>query len=131
MKAKKIISVALIFLIGAIVGGVAGASISSYFLFSFFNNGSIMHDLVGIKQHVAALQKIRGGNIDGATELLESALDGKLIRFSVDLKGPGQPHEPIDNALKAAKAYRTQYPRTTKYPEIDEAVAKALARADE
>ncbi len=131
MKAKKIIAVALIFLIGAIVGGIAGASISSYFLFSFFNSGSIMQDVVGIKQHVAALQMIRGGDIDDATETLEMALDSTLTRFSVDLKGPGQPDELINNALKTAKAYRAQYPRTTKYPEIDKAVAKALARADE
>ena len=131
MKAKKIIAVALIFLIGAIVGGIAGASVSYYFLFSFFNYGSIMQDVVGIKQHVCALQKIRGGNIDGATEVLEVALDGELIRFSVDLKGPGQPDEAIDNTLKAAKAYRTKYPRVTDHPEIDEAVAKTLEQADE
>lgn len=131
MKAKKIITIVLIFLIGAIVGGFAGASISSYFLFSIFNSGSIMQDVVGIKQDVCALQKIREGNIDAATKILEIALDSKLTRFSVDLKGPGQPHEPINNALKAAKAYRTQYPRVTDHPEIDEAVAKALARADE
>ena len=48
MKTKKIISVALIFLIGLVVGGIAGASISSYFLFSFFNSGSIMQDLVDV-----------------------------------------------------------------------------------
>ena len=131
MKAKKIIAAALIFLIGAIVGGMAGASVSYYFLFSFFNYGSIMQDVVGIKQHVCALQKIRGGNIDGATEVLEVALDGELIRFSADLKGPGQPREPVHNALKAAKAYRTKYPRATAYPEIDKAVAKALSRTDE
>jgi len=131
MKAKKIITIALIFLIGAVVGGIAGASVSSYFLFSFFNSGSIMQDVVSIKQHVAALQKIRAGDIDGATESLEFALDSKLIRFSVDLKGPGQPHKPVNNALKAAKAYRTKYPRTTDYPGIDEAVAKALLKANQ
>lgn len=131
MKTKKIISAALIFLIGTIVGGIAGASVSSYFLFSFFNYGSIMQDVVGIKQHVCALQKIREGDIDGATEVLEISLDSTLIRFSVDLKSPGQPHEPVNNALKAAKAYRTKYPRVTDHPETDEAVAKTLARADE
>ena len=131
MKTKKIISVALIFLIGLVVGGIAGASISSYFLFSFFNSGSIMQDLVVIKQDVAALQKIREGYIDSATESLESALDSKLIRFSIDLKGSKQMRQPINSALSSAKAYRTKYPRTTKYPEIDEAVAKALARSDE
>ena len=131
MKTKKIISVALIFLIGLVVGGIAGASISSYFLFSFFNSGSIMQDLVVIKQDVAALQKIREGYIDSATESLESALDSKLIRFSIDLKGSKQMRQPINSALSSAKAYRTKYPRITKYPEIDEAVAKALARSDE
>ena len=89
-----------------------------------------MHDLVSIKQDVAALQKIRGGDIDGANAILETDLDSRLIRFSVDLKGPGQPHEPIVNTLQTVKAYRTKYPRTTDHPEIDEAVAKALARAD-
>ena len=131
MKTKKFLSIALIFLIGAVVGGIAGASISSYFLFSFFNSGSIMQDLVVIKQDVAALQKIREGYIDSATESLESALDSKLIRFSIDLKGSKQMRQPINSALSSAKAYRTKYPRTTKYPEIDEAVAKALARSDE
>jgi hypothetical protein len=131
MKTKKIISVALILLIGVVVGGIAGASISSYFLFSFFNSDSIMQDVASIKQHVAALQKIRERDIAGATEVLETALDSTLIRFSVDLKSPGEPHEAVDNALKAAKAYRTKYPRNTKYPEIDEAVAKALSKVNQ
>lgn len=131
MKKRKFISVALIFLISAVIGGIAGASIVAYFLFSFFNNGSMMQDLVGIKQDVTALQKIRAGDTDGATESLESALDRKLIRFSLDLKGSKQMRHSINNALSSAKTYRTKYPRTTDCPGIDEAVAQALSRTNQ
>jgi hypothetical protein len=131
MKVKKIMSVALIFLIGALTGGAAGAYVTMHFASLFYIDGSILQDVVSIKQNIAALQNIRQGKIDHATEILEAAVDGNLIRFSADLRGSRHIHQPINNALKASKDYRKKYPRSTKYPELDEAVARALAKADE
>jgi gas vesicle protein len=131
MKVKKIMSVALIFLIGALTGGAAGAYITMHFASLFYIDGSILQDVVSIKQNIAALQNIREGKIDHATEILEAALDGNLIRYSFGLRGSRHLRQTVKSTLKTVKDYRKKYPRSTKYPEIDEAVGRALAKADE
>jgi gas vesicle protein len=131
MKVKKIMSVALIFLIGALTGGAAGAYVTMHFASLFYIDGSILQDVVSIKQNIAALQKIRQEKIDGATEILEGAVDSTLIRYSFDLRGSRHIRQTVISSLKTVKEYREKYPRTTKSPKIDEAVARALVKADE
>src|SRR4030042_2214613 len=131
MKVKKIMSVALIFLIGALTGGAAGAYITMHFASLFYIDGSILQDVVSIKQNIAAMKTIRQGKIDHATEILEAALDGNLIRYSFGLRGSRHLRQTVKSTLKTVKDYRKKYPRSTKYPEIDEAVGRALAKADE
>jgi hypothetical protein len=126
----KIFSVIGIFIFGAITGGLIGSYASSYFLGSFFSYGSNLTNIVAIKQNVYTLNKLREGNIDKAIERLEIILDGDLIAYSVGIRGSENMKKDIRTALKTAKDYRSKFPRTTNYPEIDKAVAAALVEAD-
>ncbi len=131
MKAKKSISVVLIFLLGAIAGAAAGACITIYFASLFLNDASVLQDAVSVGQNTVALQLIRERKIDLATEVLEVSVDGNLIRYSFGLRGSRHTRQTIKSILKSVKEYREKYPRSTERPKIDEAVARALANADE
>jgi hypothetical protein len=88
---RKIFSLLGIFIWGAIIGGAIGESIGEYrasrFLGSFFSDGSNLSKIVGVKEKVFTLSKLRDGKMDEAIETLEKALDHDLMHFSVGIHG--------------------------------------------
>jgi len=134
LSPRKIFSLIGIFLLGAVIGGLIGESIGRYrasqFLSSFFNDGSNLSTVVGIKEKVFILGKLRDGKMEEAIEALEKALDHDLMHFSVGIYGSENIRKGITESLKVAKDYRSKFPRATNYSELDKAVSRALARAD-
>jgi|GEM_PF-5512954 len=57
-------------------------------------------------------------------------LDGDLICFSTGIGGSESIKKNIKTALKSLKDYRSGFPRSINSSEIDKAVAKAVAEAD-
>jgi hypothetical protein len=127
---RKIFLVIGIFILGLIIGGAIGAYGASHFLGSFFSHGSTLSQIVAIKEKVFTLSKLREGEMEKAKESLETALDYNLIYFSMGIHGSKQMEKEIKRALKGAKEYRSRFPRTTNYPDVDKAVSDALANAD-
>jgi hypothetical protein len=127
---RKIFSVIGIFLLGALVGGAIAGYGTSYFLGKFMMYGSTLSEMVAIKSNVFTLTKLRAGNSAEAINHLEMMLDGNLIYFSGGIHGTASEQTDIRKALKTAKEYRQQNPRSTKYPGIDNAVAAALSEAE-
>ncbi len=79
------------------------------------------------KTSLGVLQRLRDGRTTNLLELLESDLDTEII--SVTSLTKDLTDEQI-KLLRAAKAYRIQFPRKTEYPETDQDVARALSLAD-
>jgi hypothetical protein len=131
---RKIFSLIGIFVLGAVIGGVIGESIGQYrasrFLGSFFSDGSNVSTIVAIKEKVFILSKLRDAKMDEAIETLEKALDHDLIHFSVGIHGSEKMKKEITKTLKAAKDYRSKFPRVTNHSVTDKAVSEALANAD-
>lgn len=127
---RKIISVIGIFIFGAIIGGAIGAYGASYFLGSFFSDGSNLSTIVAIKEKVFILSNLHEGKMEKANEALEIALDHDLIRFSSGIHSSEHLKKDIKKALKTAKDYRSKFPRITNNSITDKAVSEALAYAD-
>ena len=129
LSRRNILSAVGIFILGVIIGGLIGAFTASHFLGSFFSYGTNLSNIVAIQQKVYTLTKLREGSIDKAIEHLEIVLDGDLVAYSAGIHATEKMKEDIKTALKAAKDYRSKFPRATNHPEIDKAVAKALDEA--
>ncbi len=127
---RKIISVIGIFIFGAIIGGAIAAYGASYFLGSFFSDGSNLSTIVAIKEKVFILSNLHEGKTEKAIEALEIALDHDLIRFSAGIHSSEHLKKDIKKALRVAKDYRSKFPRATNHPESDKAVTSALAEAN-
>ncbi len=123
-----------VFILGAIIGGATGNYIGEYrasrFLGIFFSDGSNLSTILAIKEKVFILSKLRDGETEGAIETLEKTLDHDLMRFSVGIHSSEHIKKEAKKALKVAKDYRSKFSRTTNHPETDQAVASALAEAD-
>lgn len=124
---KKIISIIGLLLSGAVIGGIAGANLSGYVLGRMISSNTVIEQSAEMKKNVSVLKKIRNGELDKAAEIIETALDGNLIFFSIDHKVNEIIDQTAVKALKAAKQYRTEYPRTTT-KEMNETLSKALSK---
>ncbi len=127
---RKFISVIGILILGAIIGGAIGAYGASYFLGSFFSDGSNLSTIVAIKEKVFILSNLHEGKTEKAIEALEIALDHDLIRFSAGIHSSEHLKKDIKKALKVAKDYRSKFPRVTNHSITDKAVSEALGYAD-
>ena len=127
---RKIFLVIGIFILGVIIGGAIGAYGALHFLGSLFSDGTNLSTTVAIKEKVFTLSKLREGEMGKAIESLETALENNLIYFSTGIHGSKKMEKEIKRALKGAKEYRSRFPRTTNYPNVDKAVSEALAHAD-
>lgn len=131
---RKVFLVIGIFILGGIIGATIGESIgkhrASRFLGNFFSDGSNVSIILEIKEKIFTLSKLRDGKMEEAIETLEKALDRDLMHFSVGIYGSEKIRKEITNTLRVVKEYRSKFPRTTNYPDIDETVSEALARAN-
>jgi hypothetical protein len=131
---RKVIASIGIFVFGAVIGGIIGDSIgryrTSHFLGSFFSDGANLSTTLAIKEKVFILSKLRDGKMMEAIETLEKTLDHDLMHFSVGIYSSENTKQETKKALKAAKDYRSKFPRATNHPETDKLVGNALAEAD-
>lgn len=130
LNLRKFFSVIGILILGAVIGGAIAGYVTTYYLTRFMQYGSSLSEIVAIKSNVFTLNKLREGKTNEAINHLESMLDGSLMYFSVGIHGSTTEQKDIRKALKTAKDYRLQHPRSTKYPDVDKSVASALAEAD-
>jgi hypothetical protein len=130
---RKIFSLLGIFILGAVIGGATGLSIGEYrasrLLASFFSEGANASTILAIREKVFILSKLRDVKIDEAIETLEKTLDHDLMHFSVGIQGSEKIKKEITKTLKAAKDYRSKFPRVTDHSVTDKAVSEALANA--
>jgi tRNA(Ser,Leu) C12 N-acetylase TAN1 len=117
--------------VGGIIGGIIGSYITAHYFSSIMTNNRELSEAVSIKKNIVVLSKIKDGDIEKATDLIETFTDGHLITFSVPTAGSEEVRKITAKTLESAKVYRKEYPRTTRHKEIDEAVAKALAKVPE
>lgn len=130
MNKRKVFSVIAILIVGAILGGAIGSYSALHFTSLFWINATDGRTTLAIQHDVEVLKLLREGSTERAIELLEIDLDGNLITFSADMPNTEQWKDAAGKSLKSAKEYRAESPRTTSYPEIDEAVATALSKAE-
>ena len=126
MNTKGIASKFGLILVGGIIGGIIGSYITAYYFSSVMTNERELSDAVSIKKNIAVLKKIKEGDIEKATDLIETFTDGDLMTFAFPTAGSTEVQKITAEALASAKEYRKQYPRTTRHSEIDETVAKGL-----
>ncbi len=127
---RKILSVAGIFLLGAVVGGAITGYGTAYYFGQFVRYGTSLSQMVEIKSKVSTLDKLRQGNTTEAINHLEMMLDGNLVYFLGGIDGSANEQKEIRKVLKTVKEYRKQFPRSTKYPEADKDIANILSEAD-
>jgi len=119
---KKSVAVVVIiasFILGAFVGGYALSTFSSTFALQSFYNSAAAHT----NMTLAILDRLRNNKVKDAIELLETSLDGDIITFKGYVQLPtGRKDKNISRVIQRAKDYRSEYPRTTDHPDIDNAV---------
>ena len=124
-------SVAIVaFLLGGIVGGAGGVYLATRFTTSFFSDGWLVGTAVGVRDHVVILERIKRGEIEAASEQLESMLDTGIISLGNAESEVQTTSSTVDSALNRARNYRATYPRHTSSPEFDKAVSDALRGKD-
>lgn len=127
MKISKtaVAGLVLFFLFGAVAGGIGGW----YFGMHSYLNSWVQEQAGDVNGHVMVLRNLREDRIDEAMEFVESRLDDDLIVLVPD-RVELQEHvrEEMYTALRAAKRYRTEYPRTTARGSIDEMVLNVLSQ---
>lgn len=127
-RAKLVALVA--FVVGGIVGGAGGAYFVTQFTTAFFSDGWLLGTAVGVRDHVVVLERIKRGEIEAATEQLESMLDTSIISLgNAESKVPST-SSTIDSALRRAQSYRATYRRHSTSPVVDKALSDALREKD-
>ena len=121
---KRIIAV-----IGLLLfGGVIGAAITLYYFSIQSTNLTVLDQSNAMMNNTALLKNIRSGQTTRAVDMLEANLEGNLIFFSFDHKADKLIEHRALEALKQAKEYRKEYPRSTNDKELGAHLDKALSR---
>lgn len=114
-----------------LIFGIAAGGYGGWYLgTTYLLNSGIQKQAVDVKRHIEILENLRAGNIAEAIEFLESRLDDDLIilepteRYHLKEYVSSQVH----GALRAAKKYRSEHPRTSKRSTIDDMVRNLLSR---
>ena len=134
MKSKKWLALVLF---GSLVfGGIAGGIIGGYASAKLMGESRLVAMMnryaVDTKIVVFLLYDIRKGEIHQAMNLLEMKLDDNIVTLSEVKTLQFEDGGAIVNAaLKAAKKYRTEYPRPSSNSEIDKIVEQTLSQIDE
>jgi hypothetical protein len=128
---KSVLSYAVVFILGAVIGlaigGYSGARLGA----SFILNETLYKDAKEVQTQVKVLRHLRAGANDQAIELMEAHLDDNLIIFDPQEPYPGIKEDTaaeIDTAISKCKDYRMEYPRSSDRPPIDAMVADILER---
>lgn len=124
---SKMVGVGLLvsFLVGAVAGGIGGW----YFGMHSYLNAWVQEQAGDVNGNVVVLRNLREGKTDAAMEFVESRLDDDLVVLvPEDVELREHVREEMHSALRTAKQYRTDYPRTSSRSGVDEMVKNALSR---
>lgn len=115
-----------------VAGLLTGAAGTWYLGSQFIARTLAQSDTAETGIAVRVLVRLRSGDSAEAIDLLEAKLDGDLIGLgsSLDRLPPSRREASAVKMLRLAGDYRRQFPRRSSLPEVDAAVAKALALAD-
>ncbi len=130
-RSKSLLSLALVFLVGAIVGLVIGGYGGARFGMSFVLDKSLYKDARDVQSQVVTLRHLRAGETDQAIEALEAHLDDDLIIFDPEEPYTGitdQAISEINKAIHESREYRSANPRKSNRPHVDAMVANVLRR---
>ena len=83
-----------------------------------------------ITLYVNALIYLRNGSTQKAIDLIEQDLDTQIMNCYRDIRGTDEERYALEAAIKRAKMYRLQYPRTTDSHQIDQIVNEVLSRVN-
>jgi hypothetical protein len=127
-KSTTVVLIFVALMIGLALGGMA----VFHFGTRFIGYGTINAESAEAAVTVHALERLRAGDTNGAEDLLESRLDGALISVKSFLQSVPTTRRDTNaiQTLRLAKSYRDKFPRKTSTPEVDQAVAQALAFPD-
>ena len=120
-KAALLLGAIMITIAAVLIGGYGASQLTATYLV----DRNIDKDARDMQRQVKALQQLRAGDLAAAIEVLETRLDDNLV-----LLDPQKPYEGlgeqtqsnIKQAIKAAKDYRAQYPRSSSRPHVDDMV---------
>jgi hypothetical protein len=119
------IGIAFCLILGIAAAGLGGWHIGTTYLL----NSWVQEQAGDVKGHLETLQKLRAGNTVEAIEFLETLLDDDLIVLEPEgCKLKEHINAQMHMALRAAKQYRTDYPRKCRRSSIDEMVQNVLSR---
>lgn len=127
-RKKTLVGLGLALLAGGVVGLAIGGYAGMHMMLSYFGNHWLHEQADDIQSRIVILKHLRGGKQAQAVELLESQLDDDLISIEPDKYINTQTIADIDNAIRAAKEYRSVYYRTSTRPHVDAMVNNVFSQ---
>jgi len=130
-RSKSLLGLALMFLVGAIVGLVIGGYGGARFGMSFILDESLYKDARDVQSQIVTLRHLRAGETDQAIEVLEAHLDDDLIIFDPEEPYTGitdQAISEINKAIHESREYRSANPRKSNRPHVDTMVDNVFKR---
>ncbi len=131
MTSKKVVGIYIVisFFVGGLVGFVAGGYIGFELTTASFGNKWLDEQANDISSRITILKNVREGRHDEAVEVMERQLEDDLISIEPDRRIKERTLSSINGAIKNAKNYRMQYPRTSSRPSIEKMAEAVLKRA--
>ena len=109
---------------------LGGAGIGGWVLGSRFLLDPWVQEQAGdVNGHLETLRLLRRGDVNAAIEQLEARLDDDLVVLVPEGQSlTAQVRDQMFAALRAAKQYRSEHPRTSSRKAVDAMVRNALSR---
>ncbi len=121
------------FFIGLVSGLAISGSVGVYFYHRLDAEWSKVSANFNLCQAYITLERLRSGKSEDAIKFNEHLLDAGVMDLARVLRKIPPQRRGTNNVhlLRKAKDYRARFPYTGGIPEVDMAVARALALADE
>jgi len=127
-RRKFLLRLGLAFLAGGVVGLAIGGYFGTHLMVSYFGNNWLHEQADDVQSRIVILKHLRAVKLGRAIELLEAQLDDDLISIEPDKYINGQTIADINEAIRAAKEYRSTNPRKSNRPHVDTMVTNVFSR---
>ena len=130
-RSKLLLSLALAFVVGAVIGLAGGGYGGLRLGKSSILNACLYNDARDVQIYVVTLKHLRMGKTEQASEPLEARMDDVLVLFDPWEPVPGLTGKTIsemNKAIREVKEYRVANPRKSNRPHVDKMVANLLSR---